>query len=86
MCYKIFPENFDKVVLQPRSKKELQEKAAKFKPAPPKPKPVVEKPTPPPAPKPAPKKEEPPKEPAKEAVKPSTPSKGKAEKAGLVIP
>jgi uncharacterized protein (DUF924 family)/adenylate kinase family enzyme len=78
MCYKIFPDNFEKVVIQPRSKKALQEKASKIKPAPPKPKPVVEKPIAPPAPKPAPKKEEPKKEEPKKEEAP--------EKKGIKMP
>jgi uncharacterized protein (DUF924 family) len=84
MCYKIFPDNFEKVVILPRTKKTLQEKATKIKPAPPvKPAPVVQKPTPAPviAPKPAPesKKEEPKKEePPKEEPKKESPKKEEA--------
>lgn len=74
----MFPDSFDKVVIQPRSKKALQEKATKIKPAPPKPKLVVEKPTPPP-PKPAPKVEETPKkeETKKEEEKPKSSESGR---------
>ena len=82
MCYKIFPENFEKVEIQTRTKKTLQEKAKKIKPAAAKPPPVIEKPTPTPAPAPkpapvaAPKKEEAKKE------EPKSPEKS----PGLVIP